>query len=251
MPTTSIIMTYYKKSKYIYRTIKSILNQSHKNFEVIIVNDEINAESNKILNNIANLDKRIKIIKNKFNLGAGRSRNLALNYAKGTYVAFCDCDDIWSVDKLKKQIQLMKEKKLNFCFTAYNIIDTDGKLIGYRNAPKNIDYLRLLNSCDIGLSTVVIKKSIFRDKSLRFGKTKTKEDYILWLLIARKRIKFYGINQRLVSWRKTQNSLSSSTTQKLIDGFKVYRVYMGYGIIKSLIFIIILSLNYLRKKINK
>jgi len=247
MPTTSIIMTYYKKSKYIYRTIKSILNQSNKNFEVIIVNDEINAESNKILNNIANLDKRIKIIKNKFNLGAGRSRNLALNYAKGTYVAFCDCDDIWSVDKLKKQIQLMKEKKLNFCFTAYNIIDTDGKLIGYRNAPKNIDYLRLLNSCDIGLSTVMIKRSLFKKKKYRFANLKTKEDYVLWLMITRDNITIRNFNESLTSWRKCKESLSSSSIQKIFDGYRVYRNYMNFNIVNSFYRLIILSINYLKK----
>ena len=82
----------------------------------------------------------------------------------------------------------------------------------------------------------------------QFANLKTKEDYVLWLKLALKGIKMKGIQQNLVSWRKNKNSLSSSTTQKLLDGYKVYRVYLKYSIAKSLFCLTVLSINFILKK---
>ena len=66
--------------------------------------------------------------------------------------------------------------------------------------------------------------------------------------IAKDKIKIMSLNQILTSWRKNKNSLSSSIFQKLIDGYSVYRIYLGYGRLKSLFFLIILSINFILKK---
>ena len=89
------------------------------------------------------------------------------------------------------------------------------------------------------LNTQIIKNS-------KFGKTKTKEDYILWLKLT-KNINFVGINKTLSSWRKSNNSLSSSILQKVIDAFKVYFFYERYSFFKSILYTIRLSLNFLLK----
>ena len=90
MSFVSVIMPYFKKEKFIKNSVLSILNQSYKNLEIIIIDDEISSKSHKILSSISNLDKRIKIIINKKNLGAGESRNQGIKFAKGEYLAFCD-----------------------------------------------------------------------------------------------------------------------------------------------------------------
>ena len=77
---------------------------------------------------------------------------------------------------------------------------------------------------------------------------RTKEDYVLWLKIAKKGIILYGIDKVLTYWQKSPKSLSSSSIQKILDAFKVYKNYENFGIIKSFYKTIILSLNYLRKK---
>ena len=102
-------------------------------------------------------------------------------------------------------------------------------------------------SCDIGLSSVVITKKILAN--LRFPKIKTKEDYILWLTLSKKET-FYGINENLLKWRKLNKSLSSNFFQKILDGFKVYYNYMNFSFIKSMVFLCILSFNYLKKNIS-
>ena len=122
--------------------------------------------------------------------------------------------------------------------------------IGFREAKENLNFQQLRNSCDIGLSTVIIRKDVFDNSQFRFGKTKTKEDFILWLLLAKNGIKISGIKECLISWRKNSKSLSSSNTQKIFDGYRVYRNYLQYGRIKSLFFLVMLSLNFILKKIK-
>ena len=147
-------------------------------------------------------------------------------------------------------MKFMKDCNLEFSFTSYEIINNDNLKIGFREAQKNLSFKQHRNSCDIGLSTVMIQKNIFNNEKFRFGKTKTKEDFILWLLLAKNGIQISGIKECLVSWRKSSGSLSSSFFQKIIDGYKVYRDYLHYSRIKSFFFLIILSVNYMLKKIK-
>ncbi len=246
----SIIMPYYKKSSYIDETINSILNQTFKEFEIIIVDDELNEDSLKVLNDIKQLDKRINIFKNKKNLGAGQSRNNAINLCNGEYIAFCDCDDLWKSNKLEKQLKIMHKLNLEFSHTSYEIIDKKSSKIGYREAKENLSFLQLQKSCDIGLSTVVLKKNLFDNQKFRFGEIKTKEDYILWLSLAKNDIRIFGIKDYLVSWRKSKDSLSSSTFQKFFDGYRVYKDYLHYSRLKSLYYLFILSLNFILKRLK-
>ena len=241
----SIIMPYYKKELYVSESVQSILNQSYTNFELILVNDD--TENKNFINKISNFDQRIRLIHNDKNLGAGLTRNKAIVHSKGEYIAFCDSDDLWKQNKLELQLNFMKKFNLNFSFTSYDIIDENNKLIKIRKAPSFVDFKKLRNSCDIGLSTIIAKKNIFRDNKYQFSNLKTKEDYILWLKFAQDGIEMKGFDQNLSSWRKTKNSLSSSIFQKLIDGYRVYREHLGYGIFKSLFYLIILSINFVLK----
>lgn len=243
----SIIMPYYKKDEYIYETIESILKQTFQSFEIIIVDDEITTESAKIMQKLKDKDGRIKIIKNEHNLGAGPSRNKAVGVSKGDYLAFCDCDDIWRKTKLETQLNFMNDLKVDFSHTSYDIINKKGEVIGSRNAGKEIRFIDLVKSCDIGLSTVIMKKNLFNQIELNFPNLKTKEDYVLWLKLSQKGIRMLGLDKKLTYWRKVNNSLSSSSFQKIIDGYRVYRTYMKYGLIKSLISLFVLSINFLKK----
>jgi teichuronic acid biosynthesis glycosyltransferase TuaG len=245
----SVIIPYYKKNLFITDTINSILDQTYLNYEIIIVDDENSYESNILLNKLSKLSSKIKIITNRKNIGAGFSRNVALNISNGEFIAFCDSDDLWKRSKLEKQLEFMLINNINFSFTSYEIINEENKFLDLRYSKSSIKFHDLLKSCDIGLSTVMIKKILFEDIDLRFAKLKTKEDYVLWLKIAKKGIKLCGINEVLTSWRKTNNSLSSSIPQKFVDGYKVYRYYMKFSIIKSLYCLLRLCLHYLNKKI--
>ena len=122
------------------------------------------------------------------------------------------------------------------------------KIIGHRKARDLLSINEVLKSCDIGLSTVIIEKSIIIKNKIEFPKINTKEDFVFWLMLLKKEYKFYGYDKYLTNWTDAKNSLSSSIIQKLGDGFKVYYYYMNFNIFKSIYFLLCLSLNYLKKK---
>ena len=92
----------------------------------------------------------------------------------------------------------------------------------------------------------MLKKSLIT-KSCQFPKLKTKEDFVLWLLILKKNVIFGALDKNLTTWRKLNNSLSSSLFQKLKDGFSLYNRYMKFNFLKSFYYLAILSVNFLRK----
>ena len=248
MDLISVIIPYYKKKEYIISSINSALNQTYKNLEIIIIYDDLNKEDLNLLKKIKKKDKRIKIYINKKNLGAGRSRNKGIKLSKGTFVVFLDSYDLWKKNKLKKQIFFMKKNGINASHTSYTIINSNNKIIGSRNA-KDMSYKLLLKSCDIGLSTVILKKEIITSK-IKFANIKTKEDYVLWLKITLNNNKIFALKENLTKWRKLEDSLSSSKLQKIYDGYLVYRKYMNFNLLKSFGFLMLLSFNYFLKDIK-
>jgi teichuronic acid biosynthesis glycosyltransferase TuaG len=246
MSKASIIIPYFKKKKYFKQTINSILKQSYKNFEIIIIYDDYDKTEIRFIKYIKSLDKRIKLIINSKNIGAGYSRNKGIDKSSGKYICFIDADDIWKKNKLLFQINFMKQNKYLATHTSYEIINTKNKVIGRRFASTLSDFNKLLTSCDIGLSTVILDKKILK-KNIKFGKIKTKEDYVLWLRILKSKIIIHSINKIFTQWRDVPKSLSSSFFQKLIDAFKVYNQYMGFNYLKSIYFVLLLSINYFRK----
>ena len=247
MDLVSVIIPYYKKRNTVRETLISVINQSYENLEVLVIYDDTNLNDFEFLKKIANLDSRIKIIKNKTNLGAGFSRNIGIEKSNGKYIAFLDADDTWSSDKLQSQILFMKQNNYKASHTSYHIVGRNKKIIGQRKARDFLSITDILKSCDIGLSTVILRKNKIIKNKL-FPNLKTKEDYVFWLKLSREGINFYGLSDKMTLWRKTRHSLSSNTMQKLIDGFKVYNLYLNFGFLKSCIHLFILSLNFLFKK---
>tara|TARA_Y100000768_G_scaffold78286_1_gene55469 strand:- start:125 stop:547 length:423 start_codon:yes stop_codon:yes gene_type:complete len=140
----------------------------------------------------------------------------------------------------------MKKHNYSVTHTSYSIINENKDVIGKRIARDFLKIEDLLKSCDIGTSTVVLQKNLL-NKDIAFASLATKEDFVLWLRLLKKDIKIYALNENLALWTKSKYSLSSSTLQKLIDGFKVYNKYMKFNFVKSLYYLICLSINFLKK----
>tara|TARA_B110000037_G_C17114606_1_gene503238 strand:- start:1547 stop:2293 length:747 start_codon:yes stop_codon:yes gene_type:complete len=246
MKLVSVIIPYYKKKFFIKKTIISVLKQTYKKLEIIIIYDDPCLNELKFIQNLKKLDKRIKIFINKKNLGAGFSRNLGVSKSKGDYIAFIDADDFWLPSKILTQINFMEKNNINISHTSYNILKGN-ESIQKRIARNFFKINDLLTSCDIGLSTVVLKKKMFNKKCC-FPNLKTKEDFVLWLKILKSGYKIYGIKKTLTNWNVANNSLSSVFFPKIIDGFNVYNKYMKFNYFISLYYLICLSSNYLIKK---
>ena len=252
LPYVTIIIPYKNNLKYLFPALKSIFRQSYKNFKIVIIyDDKDKSDLYKIKNFLKNATiKRsipIKIVVNKSSLGAGYSRNIGIKKSNTKYVAFLDSDDLWVKNKLKIQVDFMEKNKQVFSHSSYFVIDSKNKIISIREAKAVITFDQLIRSCDIGLSTVVINLNFIKKNNFYFPKIKTKEDFVLWLKILSK-IKFIkGINKRLSYYRKTSNSLSSNKFISLINGYKVYKNYMNFNQIKSFYYLVILSMNSLKK----
>ena len=246
MDLVSVIIPFYKKKKYISETVSSVLEQTYENIEIIIVYDDLEKNDLNFLRKNFSNNSKIRIIINDRNLGAGLSRNKGIAVAKGRYVGFIDADDLWSKEKISKQITFMKKNNFQMSHTSYKIINEEGEILNIRKSRYFNNYKNILTSCDIGLSSVLLKKELITD-DIKFASLKTKEDFVLWLKILKSGFEIGALEEPLMSWRKTKGSLSSSIFQKLKDGFKVYNHYMNYNLIKSLYLLISLSINYLKK----
>ena len=246
MDLISVIIPYYRKKDYISKTINSVLRQTYKNIEIIIIYDDEKKEELELIKKIVNLDKRIHLIINKSSLGAGLSRNKGIKKSKGKYIGFIDADDLWSSNKIKYQLNFMKRENYLVSHTSYKIINENDHIVGSRKARNFNNLNQLIKSCDIGLSSVLLKKEIL-NKNCLFPDIKTKEDFVLWLNILKRNIKIGSVDKYLMKWRKLNNSLSYSVFQKLLDGFRVYNHYMRFNWLKSIYLLISLSVNFLKK----
>ena len=248
MNLVSIIIPYYKKRKFIKSAVISAIKQSYRKIEIIIIYDDQDKTDLNYIKKITKLDRRIKLLINSKNIGAGYSRNKGIKFSKGQYIAFLDSDDFWFKEKLKYQINFMKKKNCSFSHTSYFEVNIKNKKIIPRKAKNYIRFGDLLKSCNIGLSTVVLKKKTF-SKNLFFPNLKTKEDYVLWLNLSKSGIDILGIKKYLSKWNKVENSLSSNSIQKLIDGFRVYKNHLKFNFFKSIYYLVLLSINFLKKNI--
>ena len=242
----SIIIPYYRKRKYFKETIKSILNQTYKNYEVIVIYDDTCLKEVAFVKDVLKKIILKKLIINNKNHGVGISRNKGIAQATGTYIAFCDADDTWKKNKLNIQISFMIKNNLMFSHTNYFVINEKSQIIGKFNIRNKLGYNDLLKSCDIGLSTVIVRKKLLQNN--KFNKLKTKEDYLLWLKIVKKIKHIYGINQYLSSWRKNKNSLSSPIIQKFLDTYRLYRLYLNNNFILAVLYSFRLVFYAIRKK---
>lgn len=227
----SIITPVYNAEDYIETTIHSVMNQTYKNWEMILINDCSTDNSESIILDLVKKDQRLRYLKLEKNSGVAIARNKGIEISKGKYIAFLDADDIWLPNKLSTQIGFMKKHDVSFSFTNYELIDTYGKKLNkIINVPKEINYKKLLKGNVIGCSTVIYDK----DKIGIINMPSVKhEDYATWLAILKKGHKAYGVNEILSYYRKTTTSLTGKKLKSAIWTWNIYRKSEKLSLAKS------------------
>ena len=215
----SVIMTNYNYSKYLNSSISSVLNQTYKTLELIIVDDASSDNSIDVINGFN--DPRIKLIKNKNNKGVSFSRNIGIKKASGEYIAFIDSDDKWSLNKLEDQLNIMKLN--NYAFTYTDFYYVKGKEKKHVFVPYKISYEENLWNTIIQTSTVMFNMNIIKKKDLYFKDIKMGEDVLCFWNILKKYGNAYGINGDYAYISKHKNSLSTNYLNSIIGVFVLYK----------------------------
>ena len=218
----SIIMPSYNTASFIAESIKSVLDQSYKDWELIIVDDCSTDDTDEVVKPYLS-DERVKYLKNEKNSGAAVSRNRALRAAKGNWIAFLDSDDLWMPDKLKKQVSFMEKNGYHFSYTNYAEIDTEGKKNGITvTGPKRITKTGFFNYCWPGCLTVMYDRDVVG--LLQIADIKKNNDYAMWLKVCRK-ADCYLLNEELALYRRGRAGSVSTHSIKTMIGwhYKLYR----------------------------
>ena len=131
----SIVLPVYNGSKYLSESIESILSQTYKNWELIIIDDCSSDNTPQIANRYCTFDSRIRYYKNENNLRLPRALNKGFSLAKGDFFTWTSDDNIYEKDALEKMLYSLKSNNADFVFCSYNTIDENGEIIGFVRVP--------------------------------------------------------------------------------------------------------------------
>ncbi|MGB7786119.1 MAG: glycosyltransferase [Salinimicrobium sp.] len=228
----SIIMPVYNAEAFIQESIASVQQQTHANWELLIIDDASKDRTLELVEQQKINDSRIKVHELPTNQGAGFARNIGIKASKGDFISFLDADDIWKPEKLQKQLQFMEEQQVQVCYSSYNLIDEAGQPLNKTvKALQKLPFEKLLRANYVGNLT-----GIYNAKDL--GKIycpliRKRQDWGLWLLAVRKAGGAKGIQQALAQYRVRQNSISGNKWEMLGYNYKVYRKVLGFSALKS------------------
>ncbi|MGT2846759.1 glycosyltransferase family 2 protein [Streptococcus massiliensis] len=229
----SIITPTFNCGEYIGETIESVCNQTYKKWEMIIVDDCSTDNTSKVVEKYLKDDSRIKYYRLTRNSGAAIARTKAIDLSTGNFIAFLDSDDLWSPDKLEKQLTFMKENNIPFSCTSYEQISDSGRLLDrtVTTIPR-IDYNRILLDCPVGNSTVMYNVEIlgkFEVPNIPKG-----NDDALWLKMLKKTEYIYGLDEVLMQYRVRSGSLSRNKFKVIKYHWILYRKIEKLSIARSL-----------------
>jgi len=243
-----IILPNYNSSEFIKTTIASVIGQTHKNWNLIIVDDCSDEKTKKILNKYSQ-NKNIQIVFLEKNKGAAFCRNHALELSKSEYVAFLDSDDEWFPDKLIKQIVFMQQNHYDFTYTNYTPYKGEKSIdISNQNniRPKEkYNFESFIKDTSIATSTMMIKGELAR--KYKFTDTKICEDYFYKCSILKEIGYAYCLNESNTLYRIRKDSLQSKKFRNLYWIWKINHRYNKLSFFQNLSSLFNISLNSLKK----
>ncbi len=196
----SIITPCYNCAGFIGQMIESVMAQSYRNWELLLVDDCSTDGTDRVIAPYLKMDSRVLYHRNENNCGAALSRNWALQHARGRWIAFLDGDDYWYPEKLRRQISFMEEMKVYFSYTKYVEMDESGKEMGVEvRGPKRITKQGMFAFCWPGCLTVMYDKSVIGDVCI--ADIKKNNDYAMWLKACHK-ADCYLLDEVLARYRR-------------------------------------------------
>jgi len=229
----SVILPAYNCEKTLRDTLDSVLDQTYRDFEIVLINDAATDGTSAICDSYAKKDARVRYFVNSKNLGTLETRVRAINLAKGEWIAFIDSDDIWSPDKLEKQFALQKATGCDLIYTASSFINENGEPFKWiMHVPEEVTYKKLLRQNVISNSSVLMRKRDYLKYSPFTERERDMhEDFACWLCMLRAGLTARGINEPLITYRLHKNSSSSNKVNAAKLNMNTYR-YIGLGLLE-------------------
>ncbi|PJZ86268.1 glycosyltransferase family 2 protein [Leptospira harrisiae] len=249
MPKVSVIMPAYNAVSYLEDSVKSLLNQSFQDWELLLVDDCSKDQTPVLAQKIAKSDSRIRFIQKEKNSGSADTRNTGIKLATGEYIAFLDADDLWEPDFLEKMIPFMEKNHSPFSFASYRIIDENGFEFcePFLVKSKSYTYANLLHYNRVGLLTAIyhvpsVGKKYF-DPSLK----SLRDDYALWLDILREGKLAFANSEILAQYRVRRGAATSNKKKVMLAHFRMLKNREKLSFLYALILTAIHGLLGLRK----
>lgn len=243
-----IIMPNYNKDQFIKEAINSIVTQDFKNWKLTVIDGASNDNSKKILEEFEKKFNNIKVIYLKKRKNTAFSRNLGMRLSKSEYIAFLDSDDIWPKNKLSEQIAFMKKFNFDFTYTDYVpfIVKDNSKIYKKRiTTPDSYTYDRFIKDTSIATSSMIIKKTTIGN--IKCPNVEVLEDYPFKCKILRTGAFANKVNQNLLFYRISKNSLQSKKLRSVYWLWYINRKYNGLSLLKNIISILMISFNSVKK----
>lgn len=232
-PLVSVVTPVYNAALFLEQTIQSVLNQTYPHWELILVDDGSTDASFEIAEAFSKKDSRIKSFQLKENQGAGVSRNFGIREAIGTYIAFLDADDLWTPEKLQKQLDFMIKNNCKICYSSYQLMNENGSLQPkIVEALPQLNFKKLLKSNYIGNLTGIYNAAVLG--KIYAPLMRKRQDWALWLSALNVENKAMGIQEPLAFYRVRKNSISQQKMSLLKYNYAVYREALGFNTPKSL-----------------
>jgi glycosyltransferase involved in cell wall biosynthesis len=245
-PTVSIVMPVHNAENWLELSIGSILAQTWERWELVAVDDGSTDSSPQLLARYAERDSRIRPVLLEGNHGVANARNVALEAARGDYIAFLDSDDAWHPKKIELQVDWMEQTGVRVSYARYARVSEVGSVLSEVSPPPVLDYRAMLSSNHIGNLTGIIHREL---RDLRF-KEVGHEDYAFWLA-AVKRVAAATCtpsDQPLAFYTVRQRSLSANKLRAARWQWRIYRDCERLGVINSLHYMLRYSINAIRKR---
>ncbi|XDD52780.1 glycosyltransferase family 2 protein [Leptospira sp. WS4.C2] len=253
MPKVSVIMPAYNAVAYLEESVNSLINQTFRDWELLLVDDCSKDETATLAKKIASSDPRIQFIQKDKNSGSADTRNTGIRLSSGEYIAFLDADDLWESNFLETMIPFMESKKAAFSFSSYRIVDENGFEFcePFLVKSKEYSYRDLLHYNRVGLLTAVyhvpsVGKKYF-DPSLK----SLRDDYALWLDILRDGKIAYTNEAILASYRVRRGAATSNKKKVMIAHFRMLKNRENISFLYALVLTLIHGFMGLRKYRNK
>lgn len=245
--SVSVVMPSFNAERTVEQAIASVLSQTYREFELIVVDDCSTDGTYEIAARAGRDDKRVRLLRNKENQGVARSRNIGVQAARFEWVAFLDSDDMWRPEKLEKQVRLVGGNGVrSICFTGSTFMDEDARRIPYElSVPGEISRRELLKQNLISCSSVLVKKETLLQYPMH-GDAMIHEDLATWLKILEKEDCAVGLNEPLLVYRVHKASKSGNKLHAAEMQWRTYR-YVGISMPWAAYYFLIYTVRSLRK----